>query len=163
MNTFEIKNAKLFPSSHFTDWIFPVPEKLPKVPLYERNVLKRPMTDAKIQKEWNILPYSVPELLALLTALIGAQPKGTEGALLTDDVNLFYVQLEDGRVVAVYVYWRSDDREWDLRALDLADDRWLDGYCVFSRSADLSGFKGLSLDGKVMEIEGKKYRLLAIK
>ncbi len=41
------------------------------------------------------------------------------------------------RVVAVNVNWNSNDREWNLNANDLDDNRWNDGNCVLSRSLPL--------------------------
>ena len=154
----KIKNTKLRLSDNFKNWI-KEPKKLPKPPKYERHILLEPMYDAEIQKEWNIEPYSVPELFALLKHLIGKQPKGRDGELLLNWlVNIFYVKLED-RVVAVGVGWRSGSREWGLGASDLGGGGWGDGNCVFSRSLTSQNLRVLDLDGKIIEIDKIRYKL----
>lgn len=47
--------------------------------------------------------------------------------------NIFYVKLNDMRVVAVDVDWSAGDRDWCLRAHGSDGYRWRDRYCVFSR------------------------------
>lgn len=161
MKSFTIKNARLWLLPTFTEWLLPlVPKKLPLCPAYVPHILKCKMTDQEILSEWDIEPYTPAELFALLNHLIGTPPRGQKGELLANGYsNLFYVRLE-GRVVAVNVYWHSDDREWYLSVYDLDDDRWHDGACVFSRSVTSQLLNILDLNGKVMELDGKRYRFV---
>lgn len=97
--------------------------------------LMKSMYDSEILVELgNPRAYSLAEIGAILPAMLLKQAHGEAGDLETNGyANTFYV-LNDGRVVAVNVFWLADGREWSLGALDLVDDRWLDGLLVFSRS-----------------------------
>ena len=158
-----IPKAKLWFSDNFKNWILSQePKKLPKAPAYEKHVLPKPMNDGEIISEWKIGPYSVPEFLVLIKALIKKQPKGEDGPLLTNDhANIFYVQLED-RMVAVRVYWYSEYREWRCNAFDL-DVNWSDGVCVFSRSPTSQNLIVSDLDGEIIKIKGVEYKLTKLK
>lgn len=99
--------------------------------------LTKNMFDSEILAELNnSQPFTVSEFAAIICELLSRQPKGEDGQLLNKNcANIFYVKLEDGRVVAVDVYWAvCYDRKWSLDAFGLGDVWQNHGYCVFSRS-----------------------------
>ena len=127
----KIKNAKLWFSDNFTNWILPEePKKIPIFRVYQKNILPKPMNDEEILKEWNIEPYSISEFFGLIYFLLKKQPKGERGDLLTNGyANIFYVKLNDERVVAVHVLWLADRREWGCRTCGLGGSSWDVGNC----------------------------------
>ena len=130
--------AKLYFWGNFENWVLrAIPETVPGIECaLTKTELTKAMTDLEILSELGQpKPFSVAEFAAVIRDLIGRQSKGEEGVLLANGyANIFYVQLEDERVVAVSVYWDSDDRDWYLYADGLDAYRWSDGRCVFSRS-----------------------------
>lgn len=67
-------------------------------------------------------------------SLIGKQPNGEDGALLTNGyANIFYMRGVGGQVFAVSVLWFAVDRRWRVRAWHLGGgDDWDAGGQVFS-------------------------------
>lgn len=110
------------------------------IPAFTGSVIKtqltKNMTDAEIQAELgNPTPFTVPEFAAIISNLIGKQPKGENGILLNNGyANIFYVKLANGSVVAVFVGWFGGDRGWYFTAVSLDSGLWFGGRCVFSRS-----------------------------
>lgn len=98
--------------------------------------LTKSMFDLEILAELNNpQPFTASEFAAVIRELLSKQPKGENGQLLNNSyANIFYVKLEDARVVAVRVYWGSGVRGWILRVCGLDGDGWDGGSCVFSRS-----------------------------
>lgn len=130
--------VKLWLGDNFKNWILSkMPESF-EPPKSVKHILPRSMADKEIISEYKIRPYSsVSELLSVIYDKIIKQPNGEEGELLNNGyANIFYVQLEGARVVAVDVDWDSANRGWGLGAYGLVDRRWFDGPCVFS-AADL--------------------------
>jgi len=127
----------LWMSENFTNWILN-PMKSKKVSLAKQTKLKKfrlteNMHDTVIQKEsGNPSPIPVAQFLPLLWGMLSLQKNGEakENGLLNNGyANIFHVELEDGRVVAVSVRWY--DVEWFLRSDELVyDDPWRAG-CVF--------------------------------
>lgn len=161
MTELEIKKSKLWLGDNFKNWILKeATDKKTKVPEYDKFILPKPMNDYEILKERQIEPYSPNELIALLKKLIGKQPKGGNGTLLVNGYsNIFYVKLENERVVAVHVYWYAERDEWRLHALAL-ESGWHGGGCVFSRGSRNLGI--LDLEGEEIEIKGQRYKLTKI-
>ena len=97
--------------------------------------LTKGMYDREILSELgNPKPFTPEEFGAVISHLLTKQPNGENGNLLTNGyANIFYVQLED-RLVAVFVRWLSDYREWGFDAYAVDGTGWFDGRCVFSRS-----------------------------
>jgi len=130
--------VELFLGPSFKNWVFPeIPEIIPD---FEGNLrhldLAKPMSDSEIQKEQGYpKPFTVTELAAVLISWLLKQPNGEKGQLLNNGcVNIFHVQLKDGRVVAVSVYWSSILRGWRLDAFEFDADYWPAGNRAFSRS-----------------------------
>ncbi len=130
--------VKLYFGSNFRNWIL---KAMPdEIPAFEGALLKtqlvKYMCDSEILAELgNPKPFTISEFSAIIRELFLKQPNGEGGIFLNNGyANIFFIQLENGRVVAVRVRWDSDDREWCLGVDDLYDDRWFGGYCVFSRS-----------------------------
>jgi hypothetical protein len=130
--------VKLWFGDNFKKWVLSaIPDS---IPAFQGKLLKTQLTeymyDSAILKELGQPnPFTVGEFAAIIRDLLTKQPNGEDGTFLTNGyANIFYVKLDDGRVVAVDVRWRSDSREWRLSAYDLADGGWHDGDCVFSRS-----------------------------
>lgn len=130
---------KMYFYDPFRDWIWKPFEKrsvsLPAQLKVERFSLGKDMYDTEIQSELgNPTPIPVATFLPLLFSLLSGQPNGEakENGLLTNGyANIFHVQLEDGRVVAVRADWDAD--EWDLSAFELdTDNRWHGGSCFFT-------------------------------
>ena len=99
--------------------------------------LIEPANDAEIQGE---LPkdhaFKATEIRGVLEALIGLQPDGEDGFLLTNGYwNLFYVVGADGGVCVVHVGWHAYDRRWVVDAGPLDDARWSEGRRVLSATA----------------------------
>ncbi|MFH0806701.1 MAG: hypothetical protein V1885_03195 [Candidatus Brennerbacteria bacterium] len=131
--------VKLYFWDNFTSWILSaMPETIPAFHgTLAKFELTRSMYDSEILSELGQpIPFTIGEFAALIRDLLTKQPKGEDGLLLANGyVNIFYVKLDDKRVVAVDVCWGSDDRRWRCYARALgARGRWSDGYCVFSRS-----------------------------
>ena len=85
---------------------------------YVASLLKANAYDKDIRKE---LPETHLSTLEDIAGLIEAQPGGKSGFLLNNGyANIFYVEVKNGEVFAVDVYWHSDDRKWDVC------DWWLD-------------------------------------
>jgi hypothetical protein len=139
-DSFFTKNGpvKLYFWDNFTNLILAaMPET---IPAFQGKLLKTQLTeymyDSAIVKElgWPN-QFTVGEFAAIIRDLLTKQPNGEDGTLLNNGyANIFYVQLEDSRMVAVDVRWHSDIRGWGLNAIGLDDFRWFDGFCVFSRS-----------------------------
>lgn len=73
------------------------------------------------------------KLKHVIASLILAQWGGVEGVLLNNGyANIFYVELEDGRRLAVYVYWFSNDRKWDVYVWEFDGAQWGAEHVVFS-------------------------------
>ncbi len=114
-----------------------IPDSIPAFEgLLRKTQLTRNMFDSEILAELNNpQPFTVSEFAALIRELLSKQPKGEDGQLLNNGyANIFYVKLEDARVVVVDVSWLSGGREWYPRAYALGDGCWDDGRCAFSRS-----------------------------
>lgn len=131
-------SVKLWFGDNFKKWILSaIPDS---IPAFQGKLLKNQLTeymyDSAILKELGQPnPFTVGEFAAIIRDLLSKQPKGEGGTLVVNNyTNIFYVQLEDGRVVAVSVRWDADDREWRLGASDLDDVRWAGGHDVFARS-----------------------------
>ena len=130
--------VKLYFGDNFKNWVLSIiPDS---IPAFERKLLKTQLTEsmydsAILNELGQPKPFTAGEFVAIIHDLLTKQPNGESGTLLNNGyANIFYVQLEDGRIVAVDVFWDSDDREWHLNADDLDDIQWSDGRCVFSRS-----------------------------
>ncbi len=110
------------------------------IPAYEGSLrqtqLSKNMYDSEILTELgHPKPFSLLEFTAILSHLLMKQPEGEEGKLLVNGyATIFYVELEDGRVVAVYAGWRAGARAWSLRAFAFGAGFWYGGDRVFSRS-----------------------------
>ncbi len=135
---FEKGPAKLWFGESFRNWILPaIPDEIPE---FQGNLAKhelmKSMNDSEILAELGSpQPFTIPEFVAIVKSLVEKQPQGEAGTLLSNGyANIFYVQLEDGRVVAAGVYWVSGCREWDLGAYGLGGGGWSGGDCVFSRN-----------------------------
>jgi hypothetical protein len=131
-------SVKLYFGSNFSNWIL---EDIPDViPAFEGNLLKTQLTkymyDSEILDELGQPRlFTISEFSAIIRDLLLKQPDGEDGILLNNGyANIFFIQLKNGRVVAVHVHWFSDCREWGLNARGLGGDRWFDGICVFSCS-----------------------------
>ena len=103
--------------------------------MLEKFNLNKSMHDSQIKDELgNPKPIHVTIFFPLLLHLLKQQPNGEakENGLLNNGYsNIFHVELEDGRVVAVRVGWGGG--EWDLRAVGLDyDDPWRVGFVFFS-------------------------------
>lgn len=73
------------------------------------------------------------KLKQVIASLILAQWGGTEGVLLNNGyANIFYVELEDGRRLAVRVRWPSNGRAWDVFVWEFDGRQWRAGRVVFS-------------------------------
>jgi hypothetical protein len=69
-----------------------------------------------------------------LLSLLGQQPEGEKGVLLTNGrANIFYIKDCTGAVRVVSVDWRVDG--WCLYSRGLGDRRWYDGRRVFARNS----------------------------
>lgn len=130
--------VKLYFWDNFANWILKaIPET---VPAFQGKLTKTQLTEsmydsAILNELGNPKPFTVGESVAIIRDLLTKQPNGESGELQNNGyANIFYVQLENARVLAVYVHWYSDYRGWGLGAHDLDDDQWFVGYCVFSRS-----------------------------
>lgn len=127
--------VKLLFGNNFTNLILSqLPKEFPKPPQSTKNILPRNMNDNEIISAYKIQPYSVFELFAVLYDKIIKQKNGESGELSITTYNLFYVQLNNGRVVVVHVYWYSVYRLWGLYAVGLDAYWWNAVFYVFSRS-----------------------------
>lgn len=128
---------KLYFWESFKDQIFKViPDSIPGFEgLLRKTQLTKSMFDSEILAELNNpQPFTVSEFAAIICELLSRQPNSEDGQLLNNGyANIFYVKLEDERVVAVVVHWSSDARGWRLNACAFVDCKWDVGHCVFSR------------------------------
>ncbi len=130
--------VKLYIWDSFRDRILKAIPNL--VPAFQGNLqstqLSKDMRDSEILEELgHPKPFSLLEFSSILSYLLMKQPEGEEGKLLVNGyATIFYVELEDGRVVAVDARWGDDDRAWILDAYVLDGAFWREGYRVFSRS-----------------------------
>ncbi len=139
-DSFFSKNGpvKLYFGDNFSNWILAAMPDV--IPAFEGTLLKTRLTkymyDSEILDELgHPEPFTISEFSAIVRELLQKQPNGEDGILLNNGyANIFFVQLEDARVVAVRVLWGSGRRAWSLIAPGLDDGRWSDGRCVFSRS-----------------------------
>ncbi len=126
--------VKLQLSHNFMNWILKViPDSIPAFEgILRQTQFSKNMYDFEILAELgHPKPFSLSEFTAILSYLLTKQLKGEEGTLFVNGfVNVFYVQLEHGRVVVVNAYWGRD--EWSLGATGLGNDVWR-GHCIFSR------------------------------
>lgn len=141
-NLFFVKNgpAKLYFWDNFANWILKaMPET---IEAFQGNLMKTQLTEymydsAILNELGQPKPFTVGEFAAIIRDLLTKQPNGENGTLLNNSyANIFYVQLEGARVVAVSVRWSSGRRGWGLDARGLGGYGWVDGRCVFS-AADL--------------------------
>ena len=130
--------VRLWFGDNFKSWILPaIPEEIPGFEgKLTQTQLTKDMTDSEIKQGLGQPESLTPtEFAAVIRHLIERQPQGEAGTLLTNGyANIFYVKLEDERVVAVRAHWDSDYRGWGLGADDLGDFGWRGGSCVFLRS-----------------------------
>ncbi len=139
-NSFFEENGpvRLYFGSNFRSWVLSAIPDI--VPAFEGKLTKfqltKAITDSEIIAELgDPVPFTPTEFAALISELLKKQANGETGPLLTNGyVNIFYVKLEDGRVVAADLIWSSVNRNWHLGTHDFGGDRWDDGLCVFSRS-----------------------------
>ena len=137
-NFFTANNSISFSfGDNFKNWLL---SKEFKYAERKGNLLKRDlprnMADEEIFKEFKIQPYSsISEGLSEIRDLLEKQSKGNKGELLVKGYwNIFYVKLEDGETVVVFLSWHSDIRDWDLFANRLGVGKWHEGHRVFFRS-----------------------------
>lgn len=136
--TFFTEAKNFFFGSNFKNWI--LSSITDSIPVYngkhQKYTLPKSMNDTEIQNATgNKKPFTIPEFFGLIHSLIVKQLNGEDGELLNNGyANIFHVELSDGTVVAVYVSWDSDDREWGFGASEFDFDRWLGGTCAFVRS-----------------------------
>jgi len=130
--------VELFLGPSFKNWVFPeIPEIIPD---FEGNLrhldLAKPMSDSEIQKEQGYpKPFTVTELAAVLISWLLKQPNGEKGQLLNNGcVNIFHVQLKDGRVVAIGVWLECGGLEGELEAFEFNFGRWSVHSRAFFRS-----------------------------
>lgn len=121
----------------FTNLIFnPMPEE---IPAFEANILKtrlkKKMYDSEILSELcNSKPLTILEFAAVIENLLQKQPNGETGHLVNNTyANVFYVKLENNRVVTVRVGRYPGSHGWGLSVNGLVG-WWFNGDCVFSRS-----------------------------
>lgn len=130
--------VKLYFWDNFRSWILSaIPDSIPAFSTTLSSfTLTRNMYDRDILTELgNPTPFTVSEFAAIMKGMLSKQPQGEPGDLLTDGyANIFYVKLDDGRVVAVLVHWYADYPEWNCYAHDFDNDRWSEGNQVFVRS-----------------------------
>lgn len=141
-NSFFKKNGpvvKLYFHSNFEEWILnAIPDVIPAfTSTLTKTQLTTSMWDSQILAELqNPKPFTITEFAAILRDLLTRQSNGEDGTLLTNgSKNIFYIQLENGRVVIGRVRWFFGGRGWECFADRLdADDLWHGSGCVFSRS-----------------------------
>jgi|GEM_PF-1336912 len=95
------------------------PVQAPSGRPYVASLLKANAFDKHIRQE---LPASHLSMLEDIAGFIEAQPEGKEGFLLSNGyTNIFFVEgkNKNGEVFAVFVYWSSDDRRWDVGGWEL--------------------------------------------
>ena len=97
--------------------------------------LTEPANDATIRNSLSKNHvFEATELCAILQHLIGGQPNGKEGHLLSNGyANLFYVKGGNDQLYVVLVDWDAGYRGWSVRAWSLDGDGWHAGNRVFSR------------------------------
>lgn len=129
--------ARFYLWDNFRNWVLQsIPETVPAFQgILRRYQFARPMDDSEILVELgDSKPLTPEELAATLAYFITRQAKGESGPLLTNGyTNFFYVQLEEGIVVVVDVFWDAEGRVWNLNANSLGVSGWSVGHCVFSR------------------------------
>ncbi len=121
----------------FTNWIFnPMPEE---IPAFEGGILKtrlrKKLYDCEILNELrNPKPFRIWEFSAIIKFLLLKQPNGETGHLVNNTyANVFYVQLENNRVVTARVGQYPGSQKWGFGANGLVG-WWFNGDCIFSRS-----------------------------
>ncbi len=128
--------VKLWFGDNFKNWVLPgIQSTISSFNLsLKQTKLTKAMLDSEILSELgDPKPFTPSEFAAIIRELISKQPQGEDGPLLTNGyANIFYVKLEDERVVAVCADWHFYYRLWSLNANDLDGRRWHGGHCVFS-------------------------------
>lgn len=120
---------------NFRNWIFnPMSDrkvKLSKNIKLDKLCLLVDRHDTEMQNEVGHKPFKITNFLPMLWSILSKQKNGEEGFLLNNGyANIFHVELEDGRVVAVYARWHGDG--WNLNAYDLDyNGRWYADNCLF--------------------------------
>jgi hypothetical protein len=97
--------------------------------------LTRGSADAQIITE---LSGAHETYLADLQAMLGGQPNGEEGPLLTNgSANIFYIRAHDGSLWAVYAHWFVGRAGWYINAYSVENpgrqNRWNGGRQIVSR------------------------------
>jgi hypothetical protein len=125
-----LKQKNIYLADNFKQWILKdagngKPQEV--IP----NILPKSMNDTKLSCRYGG-KFSREDVIATIDGLIKKQTEGQKGTLLNNGyANIFHVELEDGRVVAVNMYWY--DVEWFLRARELDCGRaWRGGGAFFS-------------------------------
>ena len=114
----------------------PMPEE---IPAFEGSLLKtrlkKKMYDSEILSELrNSKPLTITEFAAVIENLLRKQPNGETGHLVNNTyANVFYVQLENKRVVTARVGRYPGSHKWGLSVNGLVG-WWFNGDCVFSRN-----------------------------
>jgi len=115
-----------------------VEENVPEVTLAASR-LKQSSLDAPILTELgDELGDRAEVSLAHVFDLLKRQAYGKPGVLLTNGyANIFYVRDKDKALWAVYAYWESVYRYWNVGAYSIEDSvrRWFNGRLVFSRDS----------------------------
>ena len=131
-------SPRLYFWPNFTNWVLPaIPKTIPAlgIALMKTKLMKSMYDSGILTGLGNPKPFTPSEFAAIIRHLLRGQPKGEEGTLLTNGyANIFYVQLEDNRVVAVHVFWHAGFRDWNFYTYALGGGEWCDGLYVFSRS-----------------------------
>ena len=137
-----INKQSLFSSSNlwcdkdFKDWVYPkISEDVPGFTgTLSSFSLTENMNDSEIRAELGKGTITPDDFAAILGDILQKQPDG-KGDTYEDSgySNIFYIRLKDC-VVAVSVYWDSDDRRWGVRAWRLGGSGWDAGGRVFSRN-----------------------------
>jgi len=113
-------------------------EQVPGMEIFSFD-LDKSMNDAEIRAKLpkNHVFENASIFCAYLGGMIDRQPKGKEGDLLSNGyANIFYVRGLNSELFAVNVLWDAVNREWDVNADSLDDDRWSAGIRAFSATAD---------------------------
>ncbi len=105
------------------------PQSFPKPPKSIKRELAEFTTNQKVFSEYEIQPYTVPELLSVIFDKITEQPEGEKGELETDGLgNLFFVQLGRNCVVPVCILWNG---MWSIGSGEIGDAEYIRNHYVF--------------------------------
>lgn len=151
------KNNISYVGSQFLEVFGKMEFKIPKKLELQAKILERSMTDKEILAEFKPKESTLGELTWAM--------KNEKKMLKNGYANIFYIRDNKGTLWAVHARWYVGRGGWGVFAASVArPSRWGRGCRVVSQTFSVfDPLDSWNLDGEIMEIRGKKYKLSEVK